>query len=64
MFTFPLLAARPTPGGCITGLQVVPDEGITVTTRVAIRRTLLGFIAACGAYLAPFIDLDRKGRKF
>ena len=60
MFTFPLLR-RPAHTGW---LHVVRDEGITVTTRVAILRTRLGFIAACGAYLAPFIDLDRKGRKF
>jgi hypothetical protein len=31
---------------------------------MALLRTLLGFIAACGAYLAPFIARDRKKGKF
>jgi len=63
-FAFPLLRHRPSPGACITGYQIVPDDGITMTVRTAILRTLLGFIAACAAYLAPFIARDRKKGKF
>ncbi len=63
-FAFPLIRRRPSPGACITGYQIVPDDGITMTSRTAILRTLLGFIAACGAYLAPFIARDRKKGKF
>jgi uncharacterized RDD family membrane protein YckC len=63
-FAFPLVRRRPTPGASITGYQIVTDDGITMTTRTAILRTLLGFIAACGAYLAPFIARDRKRGKF
>jgi uncharacterized RDD family membrane protein YckC len=63
-FAFPLIRRRPSPGACITGYQIVPDDGTTMTPRTAILRTLLGFIAACGAYLAPFIARDRKKGKF
>ncbi len=63
-FAFPLIRRRPSPGACITGYQVVPDDGITMTVRTAILRTLLGFIAACAAYLAPFIARNRKKGKF
>jgi len=63
-FAFPLVRRRPSPGASITGYQIVTDDGITMTTRTAILRTLLGFIAACGAYLAPFIARDRKRGKF
>ena len=63
-FAFPLIRRRPSPGACITGYQIVPDEGTTMTLRTAILRTLLGFIAACAAYLAPFIARNRKKGKF
>ena len=63
-FALPLIRRRPSPGACITGYQIVPDEGTTMTLRTAILRTLLGFIAACAAYLAPFIARDRKKGKF
>ena len=63
-FTFPLIRRKPSPGACITGYQIVPDDGTTVTVRTAVLRTLLGFIAACAAYLAPFIARDRKRGKF
>jgi len=63
-FAFPLLRRRPSPGACVAGYQIVPDEGTTLTVRTAILRTLLGFIAASGAYIAPFIARDRKRGKF
>jgi uncharacterized RDD family membrane protein YckC len=63
-FAFPLIRRRPSPGACITGYQIVPDGGTTITVQTAILRTLLGFMAACGAYLAPFIARDQKKGKF
>lgn len=63
-FAFPLIRRRPSPGACITGCQVVPDDGTTMTLRTAVFRTLLGFIALCAAYLAPFIERDSKNGKF
>lgn len=63
-YALPLLWGRPTPGTCIAGYQIVPDDGVTLTLRTALLRTLLGFIAACGAYIAPFIARDRKRGKF
>ena len=63
-FAFPLTRRRPSPGACITGYQIVPDDGTRITVRTAIFRTLLGFIAACGAYAAPFVARDRKKGKF
>jgi hypothetical protein len=63
-FAFPLIRRRPSPGACIAGYQIVPDDGTRITMRTAILRTLLGFIAACGAYAAPFVARDRKKGKF
>jgi hypothetical protein len=63
-YALPIIRRRPSPGACITGYQIVPDEGVTMTLRAAILRTLLGFIALCVAYLAPFIERDSKNGKF
>ena len=63
-FIFPLIRLRPSPGACITGYQIVPDDGTAMSVRTAILRTLLGFIALCAAYLAPFVARDRKKGKF
>jgi len=63
-FSFPLIRHKPSPGSCITGYQIVSDEGSRMTTRTAVFRTLLGFIAACAAYVAPFVFRDRKKGKF
>jgi uncharacterized RDD family membrane protein YckC len=60
----PLLYSRPTPGACIMGYRVVSDEGKMLTLQRALFRTLMGFIAACAAYLAPFIGRDRRKGKF
>jgi len=63
-YAFPLMRRRPSPGTCIVGYQVVAEDGITLTVRAALLRTLLGFFALCVAYLAPFIERDSKNGKF
>jgi uncharacterized RDD family membrane protein YckC len=63
-YAFPLVRRRPSPGTCIVGYQVIAEDGITLTVRTAFLRTLLGFLALCVAYLAPFIERDSKNGKF
>ena len=63
-YSLPLIRQRPSPGSCIVGYQVVPDEDTTLSLRTALLRTLLGFVAAASAYLAPFVGRDRKHGKF
>jgi len=62
-YSFPLLRKRPTPGSCIMGYQIVPDEGVTITRKKAILRTLLGGLSLCVAYIA-FLGRDKKNGKF
>lgn len=63
-YALPLVRCRPSPGACIVGYQIVPDEGTIMSPRTAVLRTLLGFVAVASAYLAPFVDRDRKNGKF
>jgi hypothetical protein len=63
-YALPLTRCRPSPGSCIAGYQIVSDAGGSINTRAALLRTLLGFVAACTAYLAPFIARDRKKGRF
>jgi uncharacterized RDD family membrane protein YckC len=63
-YALPLIRRKPSPGSSIVGYQIIPDEGTTLTFRTAVLRTLLGFIAVWGAYLAPFVERDRKEGKF
>lgn len=63
-YALPLIRRRPSPGGCIVGYQIIPDEGTSLTFRTAVLRTLVGFVAVCGAYLAPFVARNRKQGKF
>jgi len=63
-YTFPLVRGKPSPGDCIVGYQIIPDEGTTLSFRKALLRTLMGFIAAWAFYLAPFVARDRKNGKF
>jgi hypothetical protein len=63
-FALPLIRCKPSPGACILGYQVIPVEGTTVGLRTAVFRTLLGFIAVCAAYLAPFVARDRNKGQF
>jgi hypothetical protein len=63
-FALPLIRRKPSPGGCVLGYQVIPVEGTTIGMRTAVLRTLLGFIALCAAYLAPFVSRNRKKGQF
>lgn len=63
-FALPLIRRKPSPGACILGYQVISAEGTTVGLQTAVLRTLLGFVAVCVAYLAPFVARDRKKGQF
>lgn len=63
-FAWPLLRNRPSPGACVLGYQIVPEDGTVMTLRIAVLRTLLGFVAAAACYLAPFVGRDREKGKF
>lgn len=63
-YTWPLLRRKPSPGACIMGYQIVSDEGISITVKMAILRTMLGFIALGGWPVAPFVNRDQKNGKF
>jgi uncharacterized RDD family membrane protein YckC len=62
-FALPLVRRRPSPGSCITGYQVMPDDGQTLTLRRAILRTIVGFFAMSMWPLTPFIARQRKKGK-
>jgi hypothetical protein len=55
-FAIPILCARPSPGACLLGYQVLPAEQESLTLGRAMRRSLMGFLAVCCAPLAPFVD--------
>ncbi len=63
-YAWPIVRRRPSPGTCIMGYRVVADDGVTLALGKALLRPLLGFIAVCAAYLAPFIARDKKNGKF
>lgn len=63
-YALPFVRRRPSPGTCIAGYQIVPDDGVTPTLKTAVLRTLLGFIALSTVYFAPFVARDRKQGKF
>jgi len=62
-FAVPLMRRRPSPGSCIAGYQVMPDEGRTLTLWRAILRTIVGFVAMSMWPLTPFIARQRKKGK-
>ncbi len=62
-FSWPILRGRPSPGTCILGYQVIPEDGTTLSLRQALLRTLLGFIAVCGAF-AAFVGRNQKSEQF
>jgi uncharacterized RDD family membrane protein YckC len=63
-FTLPLIRRRPSPGTCIFGYQIVPDDGTNLTVSAALTRTVFGVLALCLAYIAPVIARDRSKGKF
>jgi uncharacterized RDD family membrane protein YckC len=63
-YSLPLVRRKPSPGACIVGYQVIPEDGTTLSWKTAFLRTLLGFLAACTAWLAPFVGRDRKKGQF
>lgn len=63
-YSVPMVRRRPTPGSCVSGYQIVSDDGVAITPRKALLRTLLGFVALSVAYLAPFVARNRKKGKF
>ncbi len=63
-FAIPLVRCRPSPGCCILGYQVLPQDGTTMTLRTAVLRTLLGLVAVSTAYVAPFASRDRESGQF
>ena len=63
-YAIPLMNQRPTPGACVMGYRIVPDTGTTLTFKKALLRTMLGFVAACAAWAAPFLGRRREEGKF
>lgn len=63
-FSLPLLRHRPSPGTCILGYQVVPEEGTSLNFARASLRTLAGFIAVCIAFAAFVGRREHKKGQF
>ena len=42
-FVIPLIRARPSPGACAMGYQIVGDGGLSVGLTTALKRTVAGF---------------------
>jgi hypothetical protein len=63
-YALPLVLARPSPGSCVAGYQIVADEGRKITFPIAVGRIALGFVSLCAFYIAPFIARDRKRGKY
>jgi uncharacterized RDD family membrane protein YckC len=61
-FSWPVLRYRPSPGTCILGYQVIPEEGTSLSPGRAFLRPLLGFIAVCGAFAAFVGRKPMKGQ--
>jgi uncharacterized RDD family membrane protein YckC len=63
-FALPLILGRPSPGTCVMGYQIIPDEGEHLTPVLALKRAFFGFIAVCSAYAVPFKRRERERGKF
>ena len=63
-YALPLVRARPSPGSCIMGYQILSDDGGGLSLPTALKRVFFGFIAACGAYFIAFTRRDKKIGKF
>ena len=62
-FALPLVRRRPSPGSCIAGYQVLPDEGEALGLSRALLRTVVGFFAMSIWPLTPFIARQRNKGK-
>lgn len=63
-YTVPLIRGRPSPGACVTGYHVIPDDRNTLTPAMAVSRTLVGFFALSAWPLALIVARDSKTGKF
>jgi hypothetical protein len=62
-YSIPLCRQKPSPGSCIVGYCVLPDGTAPLSMRKALTRSLVGFVAVCGAYLTPFVARDKERGK-
>jgi hypothetical protein len=62
-FLVPLIRRRPSPGACILGYQIIPDDGQSLTVGNATTRIFLGCVAVGLWPLAPFIGRERHRGK-
>ncbi|WP_263376996.1 RDD family protein [Granulicella aggregans] len=63
-WAYPLMRGTPSPGSCVLGYQIAPADERPMTVQRAFLRTLVGFVAVCTPYLAPFIKRNRKRGQF
>jgi uncharacterized RDD family membrane protein YckC len=63
-FAWPLVRRRPSPGACILGYQILADNGLPLTLRKALLRTIRGFVAVCLCWLEPFKTRNSEQGKF
>lgn len=63
-FATPFVLRRPSPGACVAGYQVVADVGYSLSLRRALLRSLIGYIALCSAWIAPFVGRNKQEGKF
>jgi hypothetical protein len=63
-FALPLVRARPSPGSCIMGYQILSDKENGLTLVEALKRVCFGFIAVCTAYFVSSKPRDKSKGKF
>lgn len=45
-------------------LWVIADEGCVTSLRLALLRSIVGYLALCFGFIAPFVGRDKKAGKF
>jgi uncharacterized RDD family membrane protein YckC len=63
-YAIPLVLRKPSPGACLAGYQVVADEGTSLPLKRALLRSLVGYFALCGGFIAPFVGREKTKGKF
>jgi RDD family len=63
-FALPLVRARPSPGSCIMGYQILSDIEGGLTLMEALKRVCFGFMAVCSAYFVNSRPRDKSKGKF